>query len=53
MAPAEIGTQWDVGHTTVYIHPTPPREGSTAAYRFRDLELEEKVLELTRSFGHH
>jgi fumarate hydratase class I len=28
-----------------------PREGSTTAHGFRDVELEAKVLELTRSFG--
>ena len=28
-----------------------PKEGSTTAHGFRDTELEEKVLELTRSFG--
>jgi hypothetical protein len=37
---------------TAYIHPAPPREGSTAAYCFRDVELGEQVLEPTRSFGH-
>jgi fumarate hydratase class I len=30
---------------------TLPRAGSTAAHGFRDVELEERVLELTRNFG--